>query len=291
MKRLFLTLALCCVSVMSYAEPLRYFGQTAQSYQNIQPYGSHENGRYADVGDTRIYYEIYGSGAPVVVLHGGLVGSIGEMGQLIERLSQDHQVIAVATRGHGKSGIGTAVPSYERKAQDLAAVLAQVTQEPITLVGFSDGAYTGYYFAAQYPDKIHRLIAIGAGEWQKNFRHFSGSFAEFAQLDPQYWQQQLTIRPEPERINDWLADNFAYYNQLEIGKSLFRQVTTPTLLIAGEKDQNAPLDTVIAAYKALPQAQLAIIPNAPHDVLHTNFPIVWQNIRTFLTQLPMEKSK
>ena len=51
---------------------------------------------------------------------------------------------------------------------------------------------------------------------------------------------------------------------------------------AGEKDQNAPLDTVIAAYKAMPNAQLAIIPNAPHSVFQVNFPAVWASVEPFL---------
>ena len=142
-----------------HAEPLRYFGQTASSYQSKIPYGNNPAaGHYAQSGDARIYYETYGQGDPLVVLHGGLVGSIAEMGEFIDKLSPHYQVIAVSTRGHGKSEAGKAAPTYAQKAQDLRAVLQQVADKPaatpvtpVTLVGFSDGAYTAYQFAAAYP--------------------------------------------------------------------------------------------------------------------------------------------
>ncbi len=62
----------------------------------------------------------------------------------------------------------------------------------------------------------------------------------------------------------------------------FAHIQTPTLLLAGEKDQNAPLDTVLAAYRAMPKAQLAIVANAPHGVLQSDFSAAWAMIDKFL---------
>lgn len=279
----FLIISSTCLSTSSFAEnALRYFGQQENSYISSIAYGNNRQaGHYQNVGDTQIYYEIYGSGKPVVVLHGGLVGSIAEMGQFIDKLSPNYQVIAVSTRGHGKSGIGSLTPSYSQKAKDLNAVLGQV-KEPVTLLGFSDGAYTAYQFALDYPEKVSKIIAIGAGTWKKGFRHFGGSFTDFSKLDTNYWQQQQGIRPEPARMNEWYQKNIMYFNQLEVSAESLSKITQPVLVLAGEKDQNAPLDTIISAYKAIPNAQLAIIPNAPHPVFQVNFPAVWENIEPFL---------
>lgn len=270
-------------SLVAHADNLRHFGQTAHSYQSAVNYGN-ANGHYIQSQDAKIYYEIHGQGEPVVVLHGGLVGSIGEMGQLIDNLAKTHQVIAVSTRGHGKSEIGHQVPSYAVKAQDVYNVLTHITDKPAHILGFSDGAYTAYHFALNFPDKTAKIIAIGAGEWQKGFRTFGGTFADFTKLDPLYWQEQATIRPEPKRTEEWYGQNVAYFNELDIGESVFKNITAKTLLIVGEDDQNAPLPTVIKAYEALPNADIAVIPNASHSVFADNFNAVWAVVEPFLAK-------
>lgn len=242
------------------------------------------NGRYVQSDDAQIYYEVYGQGEPLVVLHGGIVGSIQEMSQFIDSLSQTYKVIAISTRGHGKSEMGTAIPGYEQKAKDVNAVLQREAASKAILLGFSDGAYTGYYFAKQYPEKIDRLVAIGAGEWKKGFRQFNMDYQTLHAMDSTYWQQQLTIRPEPERIHEWFTSINNYFNSLEIGEDIFSQVKCPVLVLAGEKDENAPLNTVLDAYRMMPDVQLAIIPNAPHPVFMVNFPAVWACMVPFLNQ-------
>lgn len=246
-------------------------------------YGNNStNGRYVQSADARIYYEVYGQGQPLVVLHGGIVGSIQEMGQFIDSLSQRYKVIAISTRGHGKSEMGTILPSYSQKAKDVNAVLQQEAVSKAILLGFSDGAYTGYFFAKDYSEKIDRLVAIGAGEWKKGFREFNMDYETLLAVDSTYWQQQLTIRPEPERIQEWFGSINTYYNSLEIGEDIFEKVKCPVLVLAGEKDENAPLNTILEAYRMLPNAELAIIPNAPHPVFFVNFPAVWACVMPFL---------
>ncbi|WP_158608833.1 alpha/beta fold hydrolase [Neisseria chenwenguii] len=268
------------------AETVRYFGQTAQSYQSTVPYGNNPaSGRYADADDTKIYYETYGTGKPVVVLHGGIVGSIAEMGQLIDRLAENRRVIAVSTRGHGKSAAGTVPPGYPRKAADVAAVLKQENiSEPVDLIGFSDGAYTAYHFAAAYPEKTGKTVAIGAGVWKRGWRSFDMTLADLQKTDAAYWAQQMKIRPRANRTGQWLRQTTAYYNGVEVNTDLFAKIRTPVLLLAGEKDANAPLDTVIAAYKALPDARLGIIAGQPHSVLQSNFAAAWAMIKPFLSE-------
>lgn len=266
------------------ANNLRYFMQGNAKASPV-PYGNNAAaGAYVRSDDAKIYYEIYGKGSPIVLLHGGIVGSPLELGQLIDSLSQTHQVISIATRGHGKSEMGTKIPSYEQKAKDVNAVLAKVTEDKVTVLGFSDGAYTGYYFAKNYPDKIEKLVAIGAGEWKKGFREFNMDYKTFSEMDESYWKQQMAIRPEPNRIDEWFRSLSSYYSNVNIDKTILGQINCPVLVMAGEKDQNAPFDTVIAAYKMIPNAQLSIIPNAPHPAFLVNFDAVWTSMKPFLDQ-------
>lgn len=244
-------------------------------------------GKYVASGDANIYYETYGQGEPVVLLHGGLMGTPAEMGQLADKLRSTYCVILIATRGHGRSTIGHGTPSYEQKAADVKAVLDGLGITKAFVIGFSDGAYTGYFLAAHYPAYVQKLVAIGAGIWPKGFiqggRRQIHSFADLRALAPDYWQEQLEdVRPEPKRVEKWVTQTLQYYDTVEVTPQFLQGLEAKTLLIAGEKDENAPLSTVIEAYQALPHASLGIIPGAPHTVLFSQFEVVWLMIESFL---------
>src|SRR6266705_2227271 len=86
--------------------------------QNI-PYGNNpETGKYLNVGDAKIYYEVYGHGKPLVLLHGGVYGYIDEFENFIPKPAEHFQVICIATRGHGKSEMGHSAFTYQQRAED-----------------------------------------------------------------------------------------------------------------------------------------------------------------------------
>lgn len=282
---LFMLLSLHSVSQQQAPKKLRYFMQAPPLPACAIPYGANPKaGRYVKVGDARIYYEVYGKGDPLVILHGGIVGSTYEMGQFIDSLSKRYRVIAISTRGHGKSEMGSQAPTYEVKAEDVNSIISATTKDSVTVLGFSDGAYTGYFLAAAHPEKVKKLIAIGAGEWEQGFRTFNNNRSLFFSLDSLYFKQQLALMPEPQRYDEWLTTLNKYYNAVSIGKETLSRIQCPVLVMAGELDQNAPLKTVIAAYEMIPHAQLSIIPNAPHPVFLVNFPAVWTSMLPFLKQ-------
>ncbi|WP_229253832.1 alpha/beta fold hydrolase [Dyadobacter sp. NIV53] len=249
------------------------------------PYGNNvKAGHYVKSGDARIYYEVYGKGRPVVILHGGIFGSTYEMAQFIDSLSPQYQVIAISNRGHGKSEMGSGLATFEQKAKDIYKVIHAVTSDSVIVLGFSDGAYSGYYLASLYPEKVKKLIAIGAGEWTKGSRTFSLTAKQAFAMDSLYYKQQLALRPDPEKIDLWFSSINTYYNSVSIGKEILSSIHCPVLLIAGDRDQNAPIKTVIAACDMIPKVQLSIIPNAPHTAFLVNFPAVWDGIVPFLKQ-------
>lgn len=264
----------------------RYFMQASEDIVSSIPYGNNATaGHYVQAVDARIYYEVYGQGSPLLVLHGGGVGCTYEMGRFIDRLSEKYQVIAVSTRGHGKSEIGSQHITHKQRADDALAVLTAVTDKPAIVLGFSDGAYSGYKLASLYPDKVRKLIAIGAGENIPALRQIPCTKIEdIRKLDPAFINLQLKLAPEPERLQAYWDDFFGFYNRLIVSKELFGSICCPTLLIVGELDQNAPLATVLAAYHMIPKAQLAVIANAPHTAFISNFDAVWANIVPFLSE-------
>lgn len=272
---------LLCTSL--YAQPqLRRAFQPADVVSKI-PYGANaQAGHYVQSKDAKIYYEVYGKGQPIVLLHGGILGSTIEMADFIDSLKLNFQVIAVSTRGHGKSEIGMAPITYEKKADDVMAVINAVTKDSVIILGFSDGAYTAYKAASIYPGRVKKMIAIGAGEQIPGLRKIVFDSKALLKYDEAYWKQQLALMPQPERLQEFWAMMEGFYNNMTASKELFSSIKCPVLVMAGENDRNAPLPTVINAYNMIPKSQLSIIPNTGHVVFLENFAAVWAAIVPFL---------
>ncbi len=268
------------------AETLKYFSQTSQMTSSTTPYGNNESAaHYVQSGDAKIYYEIYGQGEPFLILHGGGLGSAYEMGCFIDKLKSENQVIVISTRGHGKSEIGHTPFSLKQRADDINAVLNDAdVKKSVTIIGFSDGGYSGYSFAANYPSKVKKLIAIGAGEVLNTNKFFVFNLNEWRKFDSEYIDQQKKLMPEPNRWQEMLKMYEEMWNGAVISKEIFSKVNCPVLVINGENDINSPMTTAIASYYELPNAQLSIIPNTPHPCFLVNFNAVWSAIEPFIKE-------
>ena len=262
---------------------LVHFMQTGESPANETQYGNNPKaGRYINAGDAKIYYEVYGKGKPIVILHGGIFGSTYEMYRFIDSLSQKYQVIAVSTRGHGKSELGTQPITYEQKANDVMAVIQAVTSDSVIVLGFSDGGYTGFKLASMYPGKIKKLIAMGATELHPGLRDFTFDAKQGVALDSVYWKQQLMLMPEPQRLQEMFTSLGNMYGHLTLDKAFFKTIQCPVLLITGERDNNNPPQRVITTAQMIRNCQLGIIPKSTHGVFLENFPAVWACLIPFL---------
>ena len=265
------------------APGIRYFMQQPGVQGSATPYGNNEKaGHYVQAGDAKIYYEVYGSGKPLFVFHGGGVGTPYEMGRLIDKLQQHYQVIAVSTRGHGRSEIGHSPLTYEQKAEDMMAVMKKVTNEPAVLLGFSDGAYTAYKVASMYPERVDRVVAIGAGTLKPGFFGGEMKVADLAKLDAAFIEQQKKIMPEPERYQEFCDKYMAFWSKMEVGEDFLKTIRCPVLLIAGDEDDHAPMVTMVEAAQYIPNASLCIVPKAWHPAFIDNFPVTWNAMEPFL---------
>ncbi len=161
------------------------------------------------------------------------------------------------------------------------AVVNAVTTESVTILGFSDGAYTAYKVASMYPERVKKLVAIGAGEQIPGLRKVVFT-KESLNLESEFWKQRLAIMPQPDRMEEFLKNMADFYNTMTASKELFSTIKCPVLLISGELDRNAPLPTIINAYNMIPKSQLSIIPNTEHVVFMENFTAVWASVAPFL---------
>jgi pimeloyl-ACP methyl ester carboxylesterase len=125
-------------------------------------YGSNDSaGHYANINGNRIYYEVYGQGEPLLLLHGAL-GSIEAFSKQIPELSKHYQVIAVDTRGHGRSTADTTRLTYELYADDVYRLLNELKLDHANVLGWSDGGNTGLILATRHPEKVRKLAVMGA---------------------------------------------------------------------------------------------------------------------------------
>ncbi len=289
MKNILFTLfVISCLNAFSQSESpkhLVHFMQRIPSAADELPYGNNPKaGNYVLAGDAKIYYEVYGKGQPIVILHGGIFGSTYEMFQFIDSLKKNCQVIAVSTRGHGRSALGTQPITYEQKANDVLAVIKAVTKDSVIVLGFSDGGYAGYKLASMYPERVKKLIAIGATELYPGLRDFRFDAKQGVALDSAYWKQQFMLMPEPQRLQEMFTKLGNMYNQLTIGKDFFNTIQCPVLVMAGDRDAGNPPQRVVTTAQMIRQSQIGIIPNSTHGVFLENFPAVWASVVPFLKQ-------
>ena len=280
---LFTFLSLHLFSQPETVKQLRRFMQTVPSPANAIPYGANPKaGQFVNAGDAKIYYEVYGKGQPILIMHGGAFGSTIEMGDFIEHLKDNYQVIAMSLRGHGKSELGHEPLTLSQRANDAMAVINAVTKDSVIVLGFSDGGYSSYQLGASYPDRIKKMIVIGAGEIYPGVRKFNLTAKQAIEMDKAYWDQQMKLMPEPNRVQDLLTQIGNCYNNVTVGKELLGAIKCPVLVMAGDRDQGNPVERVVNAARMIPNHQISIIPNTTHTVFLENFAAVWASIVPFL---------
>ncbi len=274
------------------AVPMRYFLQPKDAQGSLTPYGDNRvAGRTVLSEGAKLYYEAYGAGKPLFVLHGGGVGSPYELGRIIDALRGRFQVIVLSSRGHGHSEIGRGPVTLEQKVRDVLTVMREVTDAPAPLLGFSDGAYTAYALAAMNPQSVEAIIAIGAGTLKPGFFPETLSVADLERLDGAYVAQMRALMPEPDRLQEFLNSYMAFWHKARIGKELLSAVTCPVLLMSGDRDTHAPAETVLEASRLMPRAQLCIVPHAGHTAFLDQYPVVMAAIEQFLQAIYTERTE
>jgi len=246
-----------------------YIWKSISSHQYISPDGA------------RIYYETYGNGRPVLVLHGGL-GSIELMSFQIRALAKSHFVIAPDSRGHGRSSDSNAPLSYGLMSDDMLGVINQLKLDRVDVVGWSDGAIIGLDLAMRHPNRVNRLVAISA-----NFdvSGLMGSSSNTESSDTEVPPPPLRYRllaPDPAHwpmiyrkvVEMWQTQPHYTISDLS-------QIEALTLVIAGESDI-VRRDHTDQLAKAIPKSQEFIVQGVGHDVIYEKAAIVNSAILQFL---------
>ena len=216
----------------------------------IVPYGDNRAaGRYQPANGVKLYYETYGQGPPLLLLHGN-GESINSFRYQMADLAQRYQVIAVDTRDQGKSGLTKGVLTYDLFAEDMVALLDALRIPAAHVVGWSDGGNTGLSLALHHPARVRSLVTMGANLYADT------TAVEASIL--KYFGEARRHGPAPTRRLAGLVLDYPRMTPAELSR-----IQTPALVLAGEKDVIKEAHTRLIA-ASIPGAQLAILPGLSH---------------------------
>jgi pimeloyl-ACP methyl ester carboxylesterase len=203
-------------------------------------------GQYADVNGINLYYESHGTGAPLVLLHGGL-GS-GEMfGPILPALAARHQVVLVDLQGHGRTADIDRPLDVQLMADDIAALIDHLDLEEPDVVGYSLGGGVAFQLALRHPEKIRKVVTASAhlrtdaiyAEMRAQQGQVNAAAAEFMKDTPMY-ESYARVAPRPEdfprlldKIGESMAVPFDYTEQA-------RSIQVPWLIVAADADMAPP---------------------------------------------------
>lgn len=225
--------------------------------------------------DIQLNYYEQGSGFPLILLHGNGEDMTYFTNQ-VDEFSRYFRVIAVDTRGHGRTPRGNAPFTIRQFAEDLKCFMDEMSIDKAHILGFSDGGNIAMCFALQYPERVEKLILNGANLFPRGVK----AFAQIP-ITLGYYAARLFAKKNPEALRQaellGLMVNDPYIRPEELA-----QITHPTLVVAGDRDLIKQSHTELI-YESLPNAWLSILPG-DHAVAAKNpecfNAVVWQ----FLTE-------
>lgn len=256
---------------------------------------------YASIDGLELYYEIHGSGEPLVFLHGGLM-TIAMVEPLITELAQTRQVVAVELEGHGHTALLDRPLTYEQMADDIAALIEQLSLAPTDVFGFSLGGGVAWQIAIRHPELVRKLVVASApiqdDGWAPEILGAMASLnaeAAAAMTQTPLYAAYASVAPKPD---DW-PTLVTEVGQLSSGAQEsydwtenVAAIEAPILYIVGDADSVTPEHrdeifellggAVVGDMEPLPTAQLAVLPGTAHSALLMRTDLLVPIISAFL---------
>ena len=235
---------------------------SAQS--SVIPYGKNAKaGKYADIRGFKMYYETYGTGEPLLIIHGN-GGSIGDFNFQIPYFEKKYKIILADSRAQGKSLDNGDSLTYEMMADDLDALLDVLKLDSCYVIGWSDGGINGLLLAMRHPEKVRKLAVTGANLWPDSS---AIDPYHFTMVSHAYDSTALLEKTTNHLRNLKLLHLLAH--QPHITTEQLGTIKCPTLVIGGDHDIILPQHTLLIA-ESIPKSYLWILPNAGHATLIFN---------------------
>ncbi|MGH2514004.1 MAG: alpha/beta fold hydrolase, partial [Candidatus Limnocylindrales bacterium] len=225
---------------------------------------------YAVVDGARLYYQIHGTGDPIVLLHGGVLTIELSFAAILPALAAGRQVIAIELRGHGRSEDTEREFSIPDFAAGVIGVLDHLGLERADFFGFSLGGLTSLQIAVAHPERVKRLI-LGSTQYRQDGYYDEISdpamtsprlptVDDFAAMREAYVQ----VAPDPDHFEAFMAKvGPAVHAFTGWSDQQLQAIAAPTLLVIGDSDFVRP-EHALQMQSLIPDAQLAILPGTSH---------------------------
>lgn len=263
------------------------------SAQKVKP---SESG-YAPVNGIKVYYEVYGNGKPLVLLHGAFMTIDMNWGELIPELSKTRKVIAVELQGHGHTPFSERKLSHAVLASDVTKIMDYLKIDKADVAGYSFGGEVAYQLAIQSPERLNNLVIISStykssGWLPEVNKAFEGMKPDLFANSPLHTAYNA-VAPDKTKWTKFLEQMMASAGKpFDLGDDNISKIPVPVLIIAGDNDGLDKTELsktykllgggVSADMGAMPKSQLAIVPGQSHVTVMMQTATILNYLNNFL---------
>lgn len=252
---------------------------------------------YASANGTTVYYEIYGEGQPIILLHGAFYTIEMNWGQIIPELSKSRKVIAIEFQGHGHTPYSDRKLDIVTLAKDVEGVMNYLKIDSADVAGYSMGGSVAYQFAVQSPARLKKLVIISStyktAGWlpivNTAFDDFKPEIFDNTPLKTAY----DAVAPDKTKWRMFLKQMFDFAKvRFNCGDAKIAKITSPVLIISGDNDGLDKVELmktyqllgggVSADLKPMPKSHLAIVPSQGHVSLMMEAKTILNYLNDFL---------
>jgi pimeloyl-ACP methyl ester carboxylesterase len=227
-------------------------------------------GKYAEVNGIKMYYEIHGTGKPLILLHGGGSTIYTSFGKILPELAKTHRVIAIELQAHGHTGDRNAPETFSQDADDVVELMRQLHIPSADVLGFSNGGHTTLELAIRHPEKVQKIIVASAfykraGVPDAFWQGFGK--ATLNNMPKLYRDEYLKINHDSAKLLNMFnkdvqrMENFKDWTDEEI-----KSIKAPTFIVIGDHDVPKP-EHAVEMYRLIPNCRLVILPGAHGEYL------------------------
>lgn len=225
---------------------------------------------YSEVNGLKMYYEIYGQGKPLVLIHGGGSTIQTSFGRIIPEIAKYRQVIGLELQTHGRTNDRNTDLSFEQDADDVATLLKNLQITKADFFGFSNGGSTTMQIAIRHPNLVDKIIVGSAFCKRSGAPPQFWDFMKQATIDhmpQQYKDTYVKVAPDPSHLktmHDKCAKRMIEFK--DMSDEQIKSIKAPALLIAGDADVITP-EHAVEMYRLIPDCRLAILPGGHGDYM------------------------
>ncbi len=252
---------------------------------------------YAPVNGIKVYYEVYGEGRPIVLIHGAFMTIEMNWGKLIPELSKTRKVIAIELQGHGHTPYSDRKLDFATLASDVEGVMNHLKIDSADVAGYSMGGSVAYQLIIQSPKRVRKLVIISSA--YKSAGWLPEVNSALKNLKPEYLTDSPpqkaydAVAPDKTKWTNFLVQMIAFAGTpFNMGDSNIAKITSPVLIISGDNDGLDKIELmktyqllgggVSADMGPMPKSHLAVVPSQSHVSLMMQTKTIFDYLDGFL---------